>query len=399
MKYRLKDIFDLQMGKTPARNNDDYWNTEDYKWISIADLSKAGKYISKTKEHLSKTAIDDSGIKVIPANTVVMSFKLSIGKVAITSENMYSNEAIMAFHDKHVIDMLPEYIFYMFMYKKWDEVGNKAVMGKTLNKAILSNVEIDICPVEEQRNIVKKLDKMMNILEYRKRELESLDDIIKARFVEMFGDPVINPKEWEECTLSEKINVLGGYAFKSEEFNEEDGIPVLRIGNINSGYFKPTNLVYWPEDEKLRRYVVYPGDLVMSLTGTVGKDDYGNVCILRDDFKMYYLNQRNAKLEIKDGINQYYLSELLEFKQIKKKLTGINRGVRQANISNKDILNLIVPIPPIELQNQFADFVHQVDKSKVISENQLKNIAILLTICSTIYINMNGKMGRVLYDN
>ena len=254
MKYRLKDIFDLQMGKTPARNNDDYWNTEDYKWISIADLSKAGKYISKTKEHLSKTAIDDSGIKVIPANTVVMSFKLSIGKVAITSENMYSNEAIMAFHDKHVIVMLPEYIFYMFMYKKWDEVGNKAVMGKTLNKAILSNVEIDICPVEEQRNIVKKLDKMMNILEYRKRELESLDDIIKARFVEMFGDPVINPKEWEECTLSEKINVLGGYAFKSEEFNEEDGIPVLRIGNINSGYFKPTNLVYWPEDEKLRRY-------------------------------------------------------------------------------------------------------------------------------------------------
>ena len=377
MKYRLKDIFDLQMGKTPARNNDDYWNTEDYKWISIADLSKAGKYISKTKEHLSKTAIDDSGIKVIPANTVVMSFKLSIGKVAITSENMYSNEAIMAFHDKHVIDMLPEYIFYMFMYKKWDEVGNKAVMGKTLNKAILSNVEIDICPVEEQRNIVKKLDKMMNILEYRKRELESLDDIIKARFVEMFGDPVINPKEWEECTLSEKINVLGGYAFKSEEFNEEDGIPVLRIGNINSGYFKPTNLVYWPEDEKLRRYVVYPGDLVMSLTGTVGKDDYGNVCILRDDFKMYYLNQRNAKLEIKDGINQYYLSELLEFKQIKKKLTGINRGVRQANISNKDILNLIVPIPPIELQNQFADFVHQVDKSKVAVQKALDEAQIL----------------------
>ena len=217
----------------------------------------------------------------------------------------------------------------------------------------------------------------MNILEYRKRELESLDDIIKARFVEMFGDPVINPKEWEECTLSEKINVLGGYAFKSEEFNEEDGIPVLRIGNINSGYFKPTNLVYWPEDEKLRRYVVYPGDLVMSLTGTVGKDDYGNVCILRDDFKMYYLNQRNAKLEIKDGINQYYLSELLEFKQIKKKLTGINRGVRQANISNKDILNLIVPIPPIELQKQFADFVHQVDKSKVAVQKALDEAQLL----------------------
>ena len=79
---------------------------------------------------------------------------------------------------------------------------------------------------------------------------------------------------------------------------------------------------------------------------------------------MYYLNQRNAKLEIKDGIDKYYLSQLLKFEPMKKRLTGISRGVRQANISNKDILNLVVPVPPIELQNQFAAFVHQINKSK-----------------------------------
>ena len=124
-------------------------------------------------------------------------------------------------------------------------------------------------------------------------------------------------------------------------------------------------MVYWQKDESLERYVMYPGDLVMSLTGTVGKDDYGNVCILDDDYEMYYLNQRNAKLEIKEGIDKYYLSQLLKFEQIKKRLTGISRGVRQANISNKDILNLVVPIPPLELQNQFADFVKHVDKSKL----------------------------------
>lgn len=85
MKYKLKDIFDLQMGKTPARNNQNYWNTKENKWISIADLSKTGKYISTTKEYLSDAAVEESGIKVIPANTVVMSFKLSIGKTAITT--------------------------------------------------------------------------------------------------------------------------------------------------------------------------------------------------------------------------------------------------------------------------------------------------------------------------
>ena len=81
---------------------------------------------------------------------------------------------------------------------------------------------------------------------------------------------------------------------------------------------------------------------------------------------MYYLNQRNAKLEIKEGLDKYYLSNLLKFEQIRKRLTGISRGVRQANISNKDILNLVVPVPPIELQKQFAEFVRQTDKSKFV---------------------------------
>ena len=162
----------MQMGKTPSRNKLEYWNTEEHKWISIADLTKTGKYISETKEYLSDSAVEDSGIKVIPANTVVMSFKLSIGKTAITAEDMYSNEAIMAFHDKHVVDILPEYIYYMFKYKNWDEGSNKAVMGKTLNKAILSEIEIDICSMEEQRKIVEVLDKMMAVLEGRDRVID-----------------------------------------------------------------------------------------------------------------------------------------------------------------------------------------------------------------------------------
>ena len=233
-----------------------------------------------------------------------------------------------------------------------------------ITKDMLDSVEMPFPKIEEQSVMVQNLKTLEKIINQRKSELQLLDTLIKARFVEMFGDPDINSKGWDEYPLSEKLNVLGGYAFKSDQFDENDGIPVLRIGNINAGYFKPVNMVYWQEDESLERYAMYPGDLVMSLTGTVGKDDYGNVCILGDDYEMYYLNQRNAKLEIKEGIDKYYLSQLLKFEQIKKRLTGISRGVRQANISNKDILNLVVPVPPMEIQEQFASFVQQVDKSK-----------------------------------
>lgn len=228
----------------------------------------------------------------------------------------------------------------------------------------LKEVDIPMTSVEEQHQIATTLDKVTHTIDLCNAIIEKLDLLVKSRFVEMFGEPVSNTKKWKEDLLSNHLNVLGGYAFKSDLF-KESGIPVLRIGNINAGYFRPVNMVFWDDDSQLERYKMYAGDLVMSLTGTVGKDDYGNVCILNNEYDVYYLNQRNAKLELFSSLDKYYLSELLKFEEIKKKLTGISRGVRQANISNKDILNLYVPIPPIELQNQFAAFVAHTDKSKL----------------------------------
>ena len=184
----------------------------------------------------------------------------------------------------------------------------------------------------------------------------------------MFGNINVNSMHWNEDILKNNLKVVGGYAFRSKEFKKE-GIPVLRIGNINSGTFKNKDMVYWPEDYKLNNYIVKPFDLVLSLTGTVGKDDYGNICILTDEYEKYYLNQRNALLKLNDSLNSKYLLYALKNPDIKKRLTGISRGVRQANISNKDIENMLLPIPPIELQNKFADIVKQIDKQKFIYLN------------------------------
>lgn len=240
----------------------------------------------------------------------------------------------------------------------------------------LGKFPINLRPLDEQRKIAAVLDKVSDLIAKRRQQLDKLNELIKARFVEMFGEPHENPKHWQEDELSRHLKVIGGYAFKSDGFTDE-GIPVLRIGNINSGRFLPVNMVYWSDDSALARYKVFPGDLVMSLTGTVGKDDYGNVCILGADYDEYYLNQRNAKLSIEAALNKCYFSELLKFPRIKKRLTGISRGVRQANISNKDILTLRVPIPPIELQEQFAAFVEQTEKSKNIISHSLEKLETL----------------------
>ena len=239
-----------------------------------------------------------------------------------------------------------------------------------LKFSILKDFPINLPSAEEQEQIVATLDGIEHLIALRKEELDSLDELVKSRFIELFGDPDTNPLGWNEDVLSEHLEVIGGYAFKSDKF-EDEGIPVLRIGNINSGRFLPVTMVYWNDDPALERYKMYPGDLVMSLTGTVGKDDYGNVCILGADYPEYYLNQRNAKLSLKTTLNAKYLSELLKFERIKRRLTGISRGVRQANISNKDILCLCVPIAPINIQQQFASFVEQTDKSKLCGEMEV----------------------------
>ena len=360
MKYKLKDIFDLQMGKTPARNNRNYWNTKENKWISIADLSKTGKYISTTKEYLSDAAVEESGIKVIPANTVVMSFKLSIGKTAITTEEMYSNEAIMAFHDRRVVDILPEYVFYMFKYRNWEEGSNKAVMGKTLNKATLSDVEIEICPIEKQREIVAVLDKLMAVLEHREDELQLLDKLIKARFVEMFGDPRSNPFSFDEWMLKDTCKVITGNT-PSRAVSEYYGnyVEWIKTDNIVSGLLNPTKATECLSEKGMEagRIVERDSILMACIAGSIAS--IGRVCVT--DRTVAFNQQINAV--VPEKYNVLFLYVLLQISKdylvedVNMALKGI---LSKSKLEEKKFI-----VPPIELQNQFADFVNQVNKSKV----------------------------------
>ncbi|MDB8020123.1 restriction endonuclease subunit S [[Eubacterium] rectale] len=362
MRVKLKDIFDLQMGKTPSRSNLEYWNTTDYKWISIADLTKTSKYIFETKEYLSKSAIKDSGIKVIPANTVVMSFKLSIGKTAITKEDMYSNEAIMAFKDKHVINIIPEYIFYLFKYKNWEEGSNKAVMGKTLNKATLSEIEVEICSIEKQRQIVNILDKIMSAVDGRKQELQLLDELIKARFVEMFGDPVKNPKGWEVVTIGDIVTEVR-YG-TSKPAVEGGKYPYLRMNNLTAdGHLDLNDLKYIdiPDDE-IEKCVVRKGDVLFNRTNSIELVGKTVVFDLQEDMIIagYIIRVRLNKRLLPEILSQY-----MNLEALKDILRSMAKGaVNQANINAQELQSIKVYIPDMELQKQFIEMKNQVDKSK-----------------------------------
>ena len=368
MEYRLEEIFDLQMGKTPSRNNLDYWNSEDNKWISIADLSKCGKYIESTKEYLSDLAVEESGISCIPANTVVMSFKLSIGKTAITSEPMYSNEAIMSFRDKKVIEVLPEYIYYMFSGKDWDEGTNKAVMGKTLNKATLSKVKVNIPDVEEQRSIVEILDKVSNVLDNRKAELEKLDELIKARFVELFGDCK------NMVAMNDLCSIITDGTHQPPKFQSE-GIPFIFVSNLANNTVKYNAEKFISEEtynELIKRTPIEVGDILLSTVGS-----YGHPAVVVEERK--FLFQRHiAYLKPKhDLVNSFYLHSALLAPDGQRQIEEKVKGIAQKTLNLSEIRKIMIPIPSIEEQNAFELFIKQTDKSKVAVQKALDEAQLL----------------------
>ena len=365
MEYRLEELFDLQMGKTPSRNNLEYWATNNNKWISIADLSRCGKYISETKEFLSDNAIAESGINQIPKDTVVMSFKLSIGKTAITAEPMYSNEAVMSFLDKHVAKLLPEYVYYLLLAHDWNEGTNKAVMGKTLNKATLSKVKVAVHPYKEQAKIVEILNKASELLTARQQQLQKLDELVKARFVEMFGDPVQNPLKWVTESLLEMGYCKNGVNFHSGDSGIE--IHCLGVGDFKdysvvdgTDYLPTISLSEEPPEESM----LQDGDIVFVRSN-------GNKALVGRCLVVYPHNTPTTYSGFciryrltSDEVNTSYLLRVLKADSMRKKMIG--HGANIQNLNQKTLATLNIPIPPMELQEQFAEFVNQTDKSKLL---------------------------------
>ena len=375
MEYRLEELFDLQMGKTPSRSKPEYWDSEDHKWISIGDLSQCGKYISETKEYISDLAVAERGISLIPADTVIMSFKLSIGKTAITKEPMYSNEAIMSFRDKRVVELMPEYIYYLLSSRDWDEGTNKAVMGKTLNKATLSQICVDVHNFEEQKEIVCVLNKASAIIEARKHELQKLDDLIKARFVEMFGDVIHNEKGWPQHSFSDVATSRLGKMLDAKQQTGKFKYPYLANYNVQWFRFDLDDLheMDFSEADQIE-FELKAGDLLVCEGGEIGR-----CAIWQDEVQPCYFQKALHRVRCnKQIIIPEYLARWFQFNCEHGGFSSIEGSKATiSHLTGAKLKMLSVTVPPTQLQEEFAAFAAQIDKSKVVVQKALDEAQLL----------------------
>jgi len=372
MLYKLSDIFDLQMGKTPSRDNNMYWKDGNLPWVSISDLSKSQIYIENSKEMITNLAAKDTLMKCIPQDTVIMSFKLSLGKTAITRTPLYTNEAIMAFIDKKVIKIEPKYIYFLFRNIKWGQYTNNAVKGKTLNKKFFSDFQINIPGYIQQKKIVSILIRINKTLEYKHSLIKAYDALIKSRFVELFGDP--NIVESNKCVKFSSIaKIITGNtpSRKSPEYYG-DYIEWIKSDNIvSTDLYISQAKEFLSEQGAVKGRIAPKNSLLMTcIAGSIRS--IGNVGLC--DRPVAFNQQINA-IVLKNDINPLYVYWLLKLfrpsiiANVEMSLKGI--------ISKSQLENMFIPtVASNKEQELFAKFVLQINKlkfdiQKSIDETQL----------------------------
>lgn len=369
---RFEEVFDLQMGKTPDRKNPEYFGGNNV-WVSIRDLGD--KEIADSNEHITDFAVSNSNIRKVKRGTVIMSFKLTVGKCGIAATDLYTNEAIMAFNTKESFDINSSFLYYYLQCYHW--VGsNKAVMGTTLNKATISKQYISIPPLSTQLAIVSELDKINELIRLKKEQLKDFDNLAQSLFYEMFGDPVENEKGWEVKKLREIGEVKTGNtpSRSNDNFYNEKFIEWIKTDNIRNEQMNPTTAAeYLSRDGAECGRIVSKGSiLVACIAGSLSS--IGKCCITTKN--VAFNQQINAITPYGDFCNSIYLYELIRnsYKYIQQNATTGMKHILSKSIFEK----MKFPLPPLPLQRLFAQRIEQIEREKSEVQKSIQDLETLL---------------------
>ena len=332
-KVKLGEVCEIKIGKTPNRSQTLYWGG-DYSWLSISDMKE--KILCTTKEKITQEAVQKEKMQIVPKGTVVMSFKLSIGKVGILAENMYTNEAIANFVVKNNKMLFNEYLYYALQGINFDSLTDRAVMGKTLNKAKLNNLSIVFNEPFMQQQIVLRLDGVNKLIESRKLQLSELLKLVKSRFNEMFGDPISNSLKLPIKKFEKVVTLQRGFDLPIQN---------RQVGEIN--VWGSNGIVATHTESKVTEQGIVTGR-----SGSIGK-----VYVTEKEY--WPLNTTLFSKEL-HGNNPIFLKYLLEAFKLERFNNGTGVPTLNRNIVHKEDIIYV----PLSLQNEFADFVAQVDKSQ-----------------------------------
>ena len=370
---KICDFTEVITGGTPSTKKSEYWGGT-IPWLPSGVCQNCSVFDAKT--FITQEGLDNSAAKMIPINSVLIALTgATAGKVAYLQMEATANQSVSAIvpSEKHI----PKYLFYYLLYRR-DKTLSDCYGGaqKHISQEYVKNIIVPLPSLEEQMRIACELDYANELIDKRKEQLRKLDELVKARFVELFGDPGVNEKGWDTKPLLEMGSCKNGMNFHYEDTGVE--INCLGVGDfkdysiISDTSILPTvslnempSADYMLQDDDIvfvrsngnkalvgRSIAVYPGDIPTTFSG---------FCI------------RYRKTD--KAVSIPYLLRVLKTESVRQKMSG--RGANIQNLNQQILGTLIIPVPPMELQNQFAAFVEQTDKSKLEVQKSLEKLELL----------------------
>lgn len=378
MRAKLSELGTVIMGNTPSKQESKYWASSDIPFIKPDAINQDGiQELQTANEYISEAA--RSKARIVGKSVVLVTCIGTIGKICLTGKECAFNQQINAIIPNDRV--LPEYLAYCLYYNrpKLIELANAPVVP-IINKRQFEDFSVNIEEnVEQQGSIVTILKKVDRLIHYRQQQLQKLDDLVKARFVELFGDPKINSHNYPLRQFSDYIVFLTSGSRGWAQYCVDNGTEwFITIKNVKDCHILTDNMqsINAPNNVEAKRTRVQEGDLLISITA-----DLGRTGVVTKEIAEHgaYINQHLTCVRLKqDVLNPLYAAYFMESPAGKEQFESKNQSAVKAGLNFNSINSLRLIVPPLDEQNAFVDFIKQTDKSKAVIQRALDEAHLLL---------------------
>ena len=380
---KLGEVCKTSSGGTPSKSHKEYYEGGTIPWLRSGEVSQG--LIYDTELFITDLGLERSSAKIYPINTVVIAmYGATVGQVGLLKKEMATNQAICGILPNGML--YPLFLLYSLKSKKSlflkDAVGGAQ---PNISQNIIKNTVIPIPPLAEQERIVAELDLLSSVIEKKKAQLQYYDALAQSIFYSMFGDPITNPKGWEVKKLGDEcVEIKYG---TSRPATENGRFKYLRMGNITyDGSLDLSNLrtIDIPDDE-VEKYIVRFGDILFNRTNSL--DLIGKTCMFDLDEPMIIAGYI-IRVRLTERLNPRYVSALFNIPSMKLLLKKMAKGaVNQANINSKELASILIPLPPLSLQQEYAAKIEAIEKQKELIKQSIAETETLFNSRMDYYFN------------
>ena len=360
-RVKLGELCDVRSGGTPKRSVPEYWNEGSIPWVKISDISN--KYVSSTEEQITEEGLMGSSAKILAPGTLLYSIFASIGAVGILEIPAATNQAIAGLSIK-TNRVIRDYLYHFL--KSQETLAKSSGRGaaqNNINLTILRGMEVPLPSIDDQKEIVDQLEGIAVQIEQATAQIDQLDSLVKSRFVEMFGDLKSNKHSWP-IGLFESFAIIDTHM--TNDLDAYADKPHIGIDSIESNSGRLSGYRTVAEDGIISgkypftaQHIIY--SKIRPALNKVALPDFDGVCSA-DAYPI---------LPVKEKCNRIYLAQVMRSAYFLDYVLPLSGRAQMPKVNKKALHGFSMPLPPLTLQQEFAAFVSQVDKSRFVRDHEM----------------------------